>query len=58
MTEKNTAMLGTSVKPSLLDAIDAIRGEIPRSRIVERALHRFLVDIADGKVQVLERKKD
>ena len=35
-------MLGASVAPELIKQIDEYRGEIPRSRIVERALNQFL----------------
>ena len=50
---KNTKNLGTSVKPQLLQEVDSIRGEVPASRIVERALRRFLLDVKTGKVEVL-----
>jgi len=35
-------MLGASVEPELVKQIDALRGEVPRSRVVERALNHYL----------------
>ena len=35
-------MLGVTVSPELIKQVDEFRGEVPRSRIVERALKQFL----------------
>jgi metal-responsive CopG/Arc/MetJ family transcriptional regulator len=35
-------MLGVSVKPEIVKALDEFRGEVPRSRVVERALNEYL----------------
>ena len=35
-------MLGVTVEPKLVKEIDELRGEIPRSRVVERALNQFI----------------
>jgi hypothetical protein len=34
--------LGATVDPETVERIDSIRGEVPRSRVVERALQQFL----------------
>ena len=36
------AFLGTSINVNLIREVDQFRGEIPRSRIIERALRQFL----------------
>jgi predicted transcriptional regulator len=38
----NKLYLGTCVDPAVMRGLDNLRGEIPRSRIVERALKQFL----------------
>ncbi len=35
-------VFGVSVDPKLIEELDAFRGEVPRSRVVERALNQFL----------------
>ena len=35
-------ILGASVTPEVIRQIDEYRGEVPRSRIIERALNQFL----------------
>jgi hypothetical protein len=45
MTRGNKFMLGATVEPQVVKELDAIRGEIPRSRIVERALNWYLKEV-------------
>jgi hypothetical protein len=37
--------LGSTIDPDVIRQIDAVRGEVPRSRVVERALKQYLVQI-------------
>jgi hypothetical protein len=45
--------VGTYVQPTLVKDIDAIRGDIPRSKIIERAIIRYLNAVKSGKVRLL-----
>jgi hypothetical protein len=38
----NKLNLGATVQPELVKALDEFRGEVPRSRVVEKALTEFL----------------
>jgi len=37
-----TAFLGAFVQPETLKQLDAFRGEVPRSRVIERAVNQYL----------------
>ena len=49
----NWAFLGTSIKVGTIRELDRFRGEIPRSRIVERALNQFLERESQNNKQAL-----
>jgi len=38
-------ILGASISPELVAKIDAVRGQVPRSRIVENALNQYLISM-------------
>jgi hypothetical protein len=42
MGKTQKAMLGASVQPKLIKELDELRGEVPRSRHVEKALNLYL----------------
>jgi hypothetical protein len=42
MSKGHKYTLGATVEPKLVQEIDAIRGEVPRSRVIERALNEYL----------------
>jgi metal-responsive CopG/Arc/MetJ family transcriptional regulator len=44
-------MLGATVSPELVREIDAFRGEVPRSRVVERALKQYLQSVSTKNLQ-------
>ena len=37
--------------------LDALRGDIPRARVLSRALHRFIIDLESGKESLLPGAK-
>jgi metal-responsive CopG/Arc/MetJ family transcriptional regulator len=47
------AMSGMTIKPELLAEVDRIRGDIPRSRFVAKALARYVDDIKNQRISVL-----
>jgi hypothetical protein len=50
--------LGASVNPNTIAQLDEIRGHIPRSKLVERALRRFVADVQAGKAEINDTKQD
>ena len=44
------AMFGVTVRPQTLTEVDKLRGDIPRSRYVERALIMYNSYVKEGKV--------
>jgi hypothetical protein len=43
---------GAKIDPQLLREVDRVRGDIPRSRFISRALARYLDDIKRQKISV------
>jgi metal-responsive CopG/Arc/MetJ family transcriptional regulator len=44
---------GAKINPQLLQEVDRVRGDIPRSRFISRALARYLDDIKKDEISVL-----
>ena len=42
------------VNPRVLKEVDEIREDIPRSHIIERALIRYVNDVKEGRVSLLQ----
>jgi hypothetical protein len=52
MAKGHKILLGATVEPQLIKELDALRGEVPRSRLVERALNWYLKELErNGKLQ-------
>ena len=51
-------MLCASINPKSISNIDSIRGLIPRSRLIERAIDRFVMDVRLGKISVFMIEQD
>jgi metal-responsive CopG/Arc/MetJ family transcriptional regulator len=49
MAKGHKILLGATVDPQLIKELDALRGEVPRSRIVERVLNQYLQSVMNEK---------
>jgi hypothetical protein len=53
--EDKTVFVTTTITARTVGWLDSVRGEIPRSRIIERAIKHYLTDIENGKEDLLPR---
>jgi hypothetical protein len=53
MSKNSNTCIDAYANPALAQELDAIRGDIPRSRILERALIRYLDDLKEGQVSIV-----
>lgn len=53
--EDKTVFVTTTITARTVSWLDSIRGPIPRSRLVERALIHLLTDVENGRIDLLPR---
>jgi hypothetical protein len=53
MSRTTLTQVGTYLEPSLVAEMDRLRGDIPRSKILEKALMRYLNQVKKGEARLL-----